>query len=96
MTLQRCDHEPRCDSTDVTECTIDYRDEDGFWREETWHYCPDHIQVNGFCICGVFQAGLEEFSFGPLAGFCDNCRAEIEADFYVDESVPEEYYPEPY
>lgn len=43
------------------------------------YLCSEHAFEAGFCkMCGLFEGGVESFEFGPLAGYCDNCKIEVE------------------
>jgi hypothetical protein len=41
--------------------------------------------------CGTFCAGIESYTFGPYAGFCDNCADQIEDSCRDYDQENEEY-----
>jgi hypothetical protein len=82
---KKCWH-PGCDEKGMR-CVLIWRDPDEIPYER---YCHNHAFDNGYCYgCGIFQAGIERFDFGPYKGLCDNCGAEAEASDhnYYDEEM---------
>lgn len=76
-----CEHEG-CQSRDTILCrVVDYSvTVEEQHPEDTYWYCAEHCQVEGFCSgCGMFCAGMESFDFRQN-GLCDYCNDELESE----------------
>jgi hypothetical protein len=54
--------------------------------DEIVFLCPECNDGTCYCKgCGQFCAGIDSFEFGKYAGYCDNCRDEIESNEIGDD-----------